>query len=138
MQETSQIKILIAEDEKEVLEIMAKWVRGEGYSVVTASDGEQAWQKIQDEEPDIVLLDLVMPGKHGLEVLQMMRENPIGKWQPVIIISALGQLEDIKKGFSLEADHYITKPCNMDAVLKAIRTMVSLIPQRRSTQETDN
>ncbi len=129
------LKILIAEDETDVLAIMKKWISSEGYSVVTASDGQEAWDKIQSEAPDIIILDLVMPKLHGLEVLKKLRENPIsGKWQPVIIISALGQMEDMKKGFALEADHYITKPCQMDTVIKAIRIMASLIPQRKSLE----
>ncbi len=128
-----ELKILIAEDEPDVREIMAKWVRNEGYEVITASDGAEAWEKIQKESPDMVLLDLVMPGLNGLEVLKLLRAKPTSKtWQPVIIVSAHGQLEDIKKGFSLEADHYLTKPCTPEDILKGIRVMATLIPLRRS------
>ena len=131
-------KILIADDEQDILTIMNKALVQEGYEVVTASDGEEAWAKIQSESPDVILLDLVMPKMHGYDVLKNLRQTPPSpKWQPVIIISALGQLEDIKKGYSLEADHYITKPCNMETVLKAIRIMMSLIPQRRAGQEKE-
>ncbi len=131
-----KIKVLIADDEPDVREIMAKWVKNEGYEVVTAGDGAEAWEKIQKDVPDIILLDLMMPQMNGFEVLKNLRENPpTEKWQPVIIISALGELEDIKKGLDLEADHYITKPCSLDNVLKAIRIMVSLIPQRRGVGE---
>lgn len=129
-------KVLIAEDESEVREIMQKWVSAEGYSVIAAQDGQEAWDKIRNEDPDIILLDLVMPKMQGFDVLKNLRENPpSNKWQPVIIISALGQIEDIKKGFALEADHYMTKPCHMDMVLRAIRTMESLIPHRKSASE---
>ncbi|HOW35574.1 MAG TPA: response regulator [Candidatus Omnitrophota bacterium] len=133
------IKVLIADDEKDTLEIMAKKVSEIGYQVVTAHDGQEAWDKIQSELPDVILLDLTMPKMDGLTVLKNLREHPPSKkWQPVIIVSARGELEDMKTGFTLEADHYLTKPCEMEAILKGIRLMVSLIPQRRSKKEMEN
>ena len=133
------IKVLIADDEKDVLEIMEKKVAAAGYQVVTAMDGEEAWEKIKTESPDVILLDLTMPKVDGLTVLKNLRENPPSvKWQPVIIISARDELDDMKKGFSLEADHYITKPCDMGVVLRSIRLMVSLIPIRKSKLEMGN
>ncbi len=127
------IKVLLADDEPEVLEIMARKVALEGYSVIKASDGEEAWQKIQQESPDIIVLDLTMPKKDGLEILKELRDKPpSSKWQPVIIVSARRELEDLHKGFDLEADHYITKPCNFVDIVKAIRLMINLIPQRKA------
>ena len=133
------IKILIADDEVEILDLMAKRVaKEEGYLVIKAHDGQEAWEKIQAESPDVILLDLTMPRMDGIEVLQNLRAHPpVTKWQPVIIISALGELADVQKGLSLEADHYLTKPCQMDDVLRAIRTMVSLIPLRKPKTEID-
>ena len=128
----SNIKVLIADDEKDVLEIMKKKVSAAGYDVVAAYDGEEAWMKIVEESPDVILLDLTMPKLDGLDLLRRLRQNPPSKkWQPVIIISARGELEDMKKGIDLEADHYLSKPCDMELVLKGIRLMVSLIPQRK-------
>jgi DNA-binding response OmpR family regulator len=85
-----------------------------------------------------VLLDLTMPRMDGLTVLKNLREHPpVDKWQPVIIVSALGELEDMQKGMALEADHYLTKPCQMEDVLRAIRTMLILIPSRKSKSEIE-
>ncbi len=127
-----KIKILMADDEIETLDVMARSVEREGYAVVRASNGQEAWDKIKKEDPDIILLDLIMPDMHGLTILRKLRENPLPlKWQPVVIISALGELEDVKKGFSLEADHYISKPCDMSTVLKAIRMMHELIKKNK-------
>ena len=132
----SNLKILMADDEAEVLEIMAKKIAAQGYTVITAQDGIEAWEKIQGESPDVILLDINMPGMNGFEVLKALRDHPpVGKWQPVIIISARTELEDIKKGLSLEAEHYIMKPCSVEDILKAIRLMVSLIPQRKLPSE---
>ncbi|MFA5059591.1 MAG: response regulator [Candidatus Omnitrophota bacterium] len=132
------ITVLIADDEVDVLEIMAKKISAVGYKVLTASDGQEAWEKIKAEIPDVILLDLRMPKLDGFMVLKNLRDNPpTKKWQPVIIISAVGELDSMKRGFDLEADHYLTKPCDMEVVLKSIRLMVSLIPQRRSNLEMD-
>ena len=129
-------KILIADDEDDVREIMAKKIKHEGYEVVSARDGEEAWKKIQKESPDIILLDLNMPKMDGLTVLKNLRQNPPSKkWQPVVIISARNELTDINQGLSLEADHYLTKPCHFSEVLKAIQLMSGLIPQRKSELE---
>lgn len=132
-------KILIADDELEILKIMTKRITQEGYLVVTAKDGQEAWEKIKSENPDVILLDLTMPRMNGLEVLRNLRAHPpTAKWQPVIIISALNELKNIEDGFSLDADHYLTKPCEMEDVLKSIRLMLSLIPQRITKSDSGN
>jgi DNA-binding response OmpR family regulator len=80
-----------------------------------------------------------MPKMNGFEVLKNLREHPPAeKWQPVIIVSARTGLEDVKKGLSLEAEHYILKPCSINDILKAIRLMTSLIPQHKSPSEMKN
>lgn len=129
---TKQIKVLMAEDEPEVLSIMSKKVAAEGYTVITASDGEEAWEKIQRESPDVIVLDLIMPKRNGFEVLRNIREQPTsGRWQPVIIVSAKRELEDLQEGYTLEADHYITKPCQIEDILRSIKLMIRLIPQHK-------
>ncbi len=132
------IKVLIADDEKETLGLMAQKVALEGYKVITAQNGQEAWDLIVKESPDVILLDLIMPVMDGFTVLKKLRENPPSpKWQPVIIISGLNELEDMQKGLSLEADHYLTKPFRSEDVLKSIRLMISLIPQRKSSLELE-
>jgi DNA-binding response OmpR family regulator len=127
------IKILIADDETAVLEIMARNIASRGYEVITAKDGQEAWGKIVSDVPDIIILDLMMPKMDGWAVLSRLRHDPPTKrWQPVIIVSAKNELESIQKGITLEADHYLAKPCQIEDILKAIRLMLSLIPQRLS------
>ena len=129
---TKQIKVLMAEDESEVLSIMSKKIAAEGYTVITANDGVEAWEKIQKESPDVIVLDLIMPKRNGYEVLRRVREQPTsGHWQPVIIVSAKRELEDLQEGYALEADHYITKPCQIEDILRAIKLMIRLIPQHK-------
>jgi len=124
-------KILIADDEAVVLEILAKRLVQAGYEVVSAHDGEEAWKKIQSDSPDVIVLDLTMPKKDGLEILKVLRANPSKKYQPVIIVSGRKELEDLQKGYELEADHYLVKPCNVEDILKAVKLMIALIPRRQ-------
>jgi len=126
------VKILLADDEEVVLEIMARKVASQGYEVITAKDGQEAWAKINSSLPDVVILDLNMPKMDGWAVLSQLRHNPpTRRWLPVIIISARTELDSFKKGVDLEADHYLTKPCQIEDIFKAIRLMLSLVPQRQ-------
>ena len=127
---THPIKILIADDEDVVLEIMARKIASQDYEVITAKDGQEAWAKVVSALPDIIILDLNMPKMDGWAVLSQLRHDPpVNRWQPVIIVSAQNELENFKKGMDLEADHYLTKPCPIEDILKAIRLMLSLVPQ---------
>ena len=87
--------------------------------------------KVGQDDPDIILLDLMLPKMNGFDVLKRILENFKDRWRPIIIISAQNELDSIKKCYGLEADHYLSKPCTMDNVLKGIRTMISLIPLRK-------
>jgi two-component system alkaline phosphatase synthesis response regulator PhoP len=130
---THPIKILIADDEDVVLEIMARKIASQNYEVITAKDGQEAWDKIVSDIPDVIILDLNMPKMSGWVLLGRLRQNPPTKrWQPVVIVSAQNELESFQKGINLEADHYLTKPCQIEDILKAIRLMLSLIPQRNT------
>ena len=129
----SQYKILIADDEPVVLEIMSRKIAASGYKVVNAKNGQEAWDKIQSESPDIILLDLIMPEMDGISVLSKLRANPPSrKWIPVIIITALGEQEHVKQAMELQADHYMVKPVTIEEVLKAMQLMISLIPLRNT------
>jgi CheY-like chemotaxis protein len=127
------IKILVADDEEVIREIIAKRIASQDYEVITACDGQEAWDKIVSEVPDVIILDLNMPKMDGWTVLSMLRKNPPTKrWQPVIIVSAQAEFDSFKKGVNLEADHYLTKPCRIEDILQAIRLMLSLVPQRNT------
>ncbi|NTV28795.1 MAG: response regulator [Candidatus Omnitrophica bacterium] len=124
-------KVLIADDEAVVLEMEAKRLRAEGFEVVEAADGVEAARQIISEQPDIVVMDLTMPGKTGFEVIRELRAaTPAGKWVPVIIVSARGEMDDMRQGFDLQADHYIHKPCRAEDIVQAVRLMIALIPLR--------
>lgn len=123
-------KLLLVDDEIDMLEVLKKRLVNEGYEVTTALDGEEALAKVKDANPDIILLDLMLPKLNGFDVLKEIREKYKDKWRPVIIISAKTELESLEKCYGLKADHYLTKPCNIETILQGIRTMISLMSAR--------
>jgi len=101
--------ILIIEDDKFLRELIAQKLIKEGYEISEAIDGEEGVKKIREEKPNIVLLDLILPGIDGFEVLSKMREDPALAQIPVIILSNLGQKEDVERGLKLGAVDYLIK-----------------------------
>ncbi len=102
-------KILIVEDDKFLRELISRKLLGEGYDIVEAVDGEEGIKKIKEEKPDLVLLDLILPGADGFEVLSKTKEDPSLVSIPIIILSNLGQREDVEKGLKLGAVDYMIK-----------------------------
>ncbi len=123
-------KLLVVDDDIEIIEILKSRLSREGYSVAVAFSGEEALEQLKLIDPDVILLDLNLPGLNGFDVLKEIREKHDDKWRPVIIVSAKSELESLKTCYKLEADHYLTKPCNIDDILRGITTMLSLIPLR--------
>lgn len=102
-------KVLIVEDEKSLRELLAFKLQTEGFEVSSAIEGNEALQKIEKDQPQLVLLDLILPGLDGFEVLKKIRENPVTAKIPVVIISNLGQKEEIDRGLLLGANDYMVK-----------------------------
>src|SRR3989344_5619420 len=101
--------ILIIEDDKFLRELIVQKLLREGYEISEALDGEEGIKKIKEEKPDLILLDLILPGIDGFEVLSQMREESRLSSIPVIILSNLGQKEDVEKGMKLGAVDYLIK-----------------------------
>lgn len=102
-------KILIIEDDKFLRELISQKISKQGYIVVEAIDGEDGIEEFKKEKPDLILLDLILPGIDGFEVLSQIKSNAELSNTPVIILSNLGQKEDIEKGINLGADDYLIK-----------------------------
>ncbi len=107
--ENSAKKILIIEDDKFLRQLIARKLTAENYEIAEAVDGEEGIKKVQEEKPNLVLLDLILPGIDGFEVLSRMKKDETIASIPVIILSNLGQKEDIEKGFNLGAADYLIK-----------------------------
>lgn len=102
-------KILIIEDDKFLRELIARKLLKEGYQIVEAIDGEEGLKKVKEEMPDLVLLDLILPGIDGFEVLAKMKDEPKISLIPVLILSNLGQKDEIEKGLKLGAVDFLVK-----------------------------
>lgn len=107
--EQKTTKILIVEDDKFLRELMVKKLINEGFQVVEAQDGTEALKLVGESKPHLVLLDLILPGIDGFTVLEKMRATAENAKTPVIVLSNLGQKEEIEKGFKLGADDYLIK-----------------------------
>ncbi len=105
----AQEKILIIEDDKFLLKLYSDKLRREGFEVLESLRGKEGLNKIFTEKPDLVILDLILPGINGFEVLSEIKLNPKTKNIPVIILTNLGQQSDIRKGLELGAAAYLVK-----------------------------
>ncbi len=95
-------KLLIVDDEKKIANLYRDLLINEGYDVTVVYNGQEALEAIPKVDPDIIMLDLIMPDKNGFEVLKEIREKYKDKWRPVIIVSADTDLKSIRKGYDLE------------------------------------
>jgi DNA-binding response OmpR family regulator len=102
-------KILVVEDDKFLRELISQKLLKEGYDIVEAVDGEKGIENARKERPDLVLLDLILPGIDGFEVLAKLKADPKLSNIPVIILSNLGQKTDIEKGIEMGAVDYLIK-----------------------------
>ena len=102
-------KILIIEDDKFLLKVIKKKLLKEKYTVIEAMDGEQGIKSAKREKPDLILLDLILPGIDGFEVLTKIKKDQESSKIPIIILSNLGAREEIKRGLEAGADDYLIK-----------------------------
>jgi two-component system, OmpR family, alkaline phosphatase synthesis response regulator PhoP len=103
-------KVLICDDEPYILESVSLVVRQEGYTVITAEDGETGLRLAQEELPDLVLLDVMMSKKDGFEVCRELKSDPCTQGMYVLMLTAMGQERDVERGRESGADEYMTKP----------------------------
>ncbi len=102
-------KILIVEDDQFLLEMYSAKLKGAGFQIEIAKDGEEALDKAFEFKPDLILLDIVLPKMDGFEVLKRLKENPVLRKIRVIALTNLGQQGEVQKGTSLGADDYFIK-----------------------------
>ena len=119
-------KIIVIEDEKILQDLLSKELIKWGYKIETASDGEEGLQKIRQINPDLILLDLVMPIKNGYDVLIELRRDPLFVKVPVIVISNSGQIDDLNRAYDLGANDVLIKAeFNPDQVAQKVKGWLS-------------
>lgn len=116
--------ILVVEDEAEILELISYNLRKEGYGVDTAVTGEDALARVRQAPPDLVLLDLMLPGVDGLEVCKSIKGDSATRNIPIIMLTAKSEEADIVTGLELGADDYITKPFSRRVLLARVKAVL--------------
>lgn len=120
------LKVVIADDDLDICELLDISFRKAGFTVRTAIDGLQAFDEIEEERPDVVVLDVVMPKLSGIEVVKMMRLNDDLREIPAILVSARGH--DLEFDFDLEIDRveFVVKPFNLQELVELVKEMVAV------------
>ena len=121
--------ILVVDDEEDILELVRYNLAKEGYRVTTVASGEEALKSARSVQPDIILLDLMLPGVDGLEVCRLLKHDPKTQHVPLIMLSAKGEEADIVSGLELGAVDYITKPFSPRVLVARLRAVL----RRRDT-----
>jgi phosphate regulon transcriptional regulator PhoB len=117
-------KILIADDEKDIVDLVAYNLEQEGFSVIQARDGRQALEKVNSEKPDLLILDLMMPAIPGMEVCRMIRRQPATASLPVIMLTAKSDPVDKILGLEVGADDYVAKPFHVRELIARVRAVL--------------
>lgn len=126
-------KILVVDDEEDILELIRHNLSREGYPVTCAATGEKAVEKAQKEKPDLIVLDLMLPGIDGLQVTRNLKDDVKTRHIPIIMLTAKGEEADIVTGLELGADDYITKPFSPRVLIARIHAVI-----RRHAKKNDD
>lgn len=117
-------KVLIIEDDPFLIDLYLSKFSGEGFNVSVANDGETGLKKIQEEKPEIIILDVILPGMDGFAILKKIKEDKELKDIPVVLLTNIGQKEEIEKGLQMGASQYLIKahhsPAEVTEIVKKI------------------
>lgn len=123
-------QILVVEDEEDILELIEFNLKKEGYQVATATSGEKAIEQARRNPPQLILLDIMLPGMDGLEVCKLLKHDPATMHVPIVMLTAKGEESDIITGLEIGADDYMTKPFSPRVLVARVRNLL-----RRKKQE---
>jgi putative two-component system response regulator len=126
--------VLVADDQSSNRELLEELLTAQGFTVVTASDGSAALEEIARIRPDLVLLDVMMPGLNGFEVCERIKNNPETYLIPVVLITALSDKQDRIEGIKAGADDFLTRPVDRTELLARVRSLITL---KRRTDELE-
>ncbi|MCD6288899.1 MAG: response regulator transcription factor [Anaerolineae bacterium] len=125
--------ILVVDDEKDILELVEYNLAKEGYRVTPVASGEEALKSARSKTPDLIVLDLMLPGMDGLEVCRRLKTDPKTQHIPIVMLTAKGEEADIVAGLELGADDYITKPFSPRVFVARVRAVL----RRRAREPAD-
>jgi len=118
-------KILIIEDELDLVQALAMRLKAEGYQTACVTDGISALDRSREEKPDLILLDICLPGRNGFEVFQQLRQDPATERIPIVFLTARSTVEDRQKARHLGAAGYVTKPFQWANLIKLVHDVLS-------------
>ena len=127
-------RLLIADDNQQNRELLEAYLVGEGYEIAMSSDGQETLEEVQSFEPDLVLLDIMMPRLSGYEVCQQLKEAEATSGIPILMVTALNEMGDIERAVEAGCDDFLTKPVNR---LELTTRVKSLLRVRQLTDERD-
>ena len=131
-------KILVVDDDEAINELIKVNLELSGYDVISAFDGIQGFTLAKQELPDLIILDIMMPDVDGYTVAKRVRENETTKEIPILMLTAMGQLEDKVKGFDIGVDDYLVKPFEMEELKVRVRALlkrINAIPESLATKD---
>ncbi len=117
-------KILVVDDEVNITQILEFSIGAEGYEVITAANGEEAIDKARREQPDLIILDIMMPKIDGYEACRILKANPLTKSIPVVLLTAKGRDIDKRLGYEVGATDYIVKPFSPNKLVDRIHQLL--------------
>jgi len=129
-----EARLLVVDDEPNILELLSASLRFAGFEVATAADGNQALRVAADFRPDLLLLDVMMPGIDGFEVVRRLRQE--GRQVPVLFLTAKDATEDKITGLTLGGDDYVTKPFSLEEVIARVRAVLRRFAATKPTAQS--
>lgn len=130
-------KVLVVDDEKDIVDLITYNLEKEGFATIKAYDGETALDLVKSKKPDLIILDLMLPGVRGLDVCRFIRKKPETENLPIIMLTARSDQTDKILGLEIGADDYITKPFNVRELIARVRAVLRRWDERSLTTETE-
>lgn len=134
---SAKSKIIVVEDEADILDVIEYNLTREGYKVLGFRDGEQGLEAIRGEDPQLVLLDLMLPGMDGIEICKKVKEDPLTRDVPVIMITAKTEESDVVLGLGVGADDYVSKPFSPKELVARVKAVLRRAPLKETAAKSD-
>ncbi len=129
--------VYVIEDEPDILEVIEYNLSREGYRVGASRDGSDGLRKVREEHPDLVLLDLMLPNLDGIEICKRLKNDPVTRPIPVVMLTAKGEESDIVLGLGVGADDYVTKPFSPKELVARVKAVLRRGPLKESTDKQE-
>ncbi len=130
-------RIVVIEDEADILELLHYNLSREGYRVTASQDGEEGLRAIRDQAPDLVLLDLMLPGIDGLEICRRIKADPATSSTPIMMVTAKGEETDVVLGLQMGADDYVTKPFSPRELMARVKAVLRRGPLKEARKDSE-